>query len=251
MSLGWHVEMKAAELLVLQHIACEPPAAYEDELRERNISFVRVEVDEGEEIPNGQAFAGVIAMGGPMGAYDDAKHPWLAAEKKMIGAAVRNGLPFWGICLGAQLLAASLGARVYPGEQPEVGIEPVWRTRASNNDPVFSGAPKEFMTLQWHSDTFDLPSGAILLASSRAYQHQAFVWHRAYGLQFHLEVDATLAAQWGCVTEYAESLESLQGPGAVDGLVHDVEEHSQATVPLARQLFSAWLDQVVELPSAP
>ena len=115
-------------MLVLQHIGCEPPAAYEDELVDRGFALDRVRLDEGEALPDWRAYGGIVAMGGPMGAYDDELHPWLGPEKQLIADAVRAGKPYWGVCLGAQLLAASLGASVTPGESPEVGVFPVERT---------------------------------------------------------------------------------------------------------------------------
>jgi GMP synthase-like glutamine amidotransferase len=174
-------------LLVLQHIACEPPAAFEDELRARGLELERVELDEGEEPPDWRGFDGMIVMGGPMGAYEDDAHPWLAREKHMIREAAEAGHPIWGVCLGAQLLAAALGANVYPGDRgAEVGVLPVELTEAAAADPVFAGAPPSFVTLQWHGDTFDVPAGATLLASSPAYANQAFSYRNAYALQFHL-----------------------------------------------------------------
>ena len=104
-------------MLVLQHIDCEPPAAYGRELAERGIRCHTVELDAGEPLPDWRGYAAIIAMGGPMGAYDDQSLPWLAAEKRTIAQAVRSGMPFWGVCLGAQLLAASLGARVFPARR--------------------------------------------------------------------------------------------------------------------------------------
>ena len=99
-------------VLVLQHIACEPPGVYEDVLLERGASIHRVELDEGESLPDWRGFDAIVAMGGPMSVNDEDALPWLAAEKRAIGEAVRAGTPFWGVCLGVQLLAASLGARV-------------------------------------------------------------------------------------------------------------------------------------------
>jgi GMP synthase (glutamine-hydrolysing) len=234
-------------LLVIQHIACEPPAAYEDELREWDVELVRVEVDEGEPLPDWRGFAGIVAMGGPMGAYEDGAYDWLPREKELIASAVRAGMPFWGVCLGAQLLAASLGARVYPGERAEVGILPVVLTDAVAEDPVFAGAPASFPTLQWHGDTFDLPDGATLLAGSPAYPHQAFRVERAYGLQFHIEVSAALAAEWADVPAYAASLEALLGPGALPRLLAELEPAAQQMTTLARRLFARWLGSVVGL----
>ncbi len=145
-------------LLVLQHIACEPPAAFEDELRARGLDLVRVELDEGEPLPDWREFAAIVVMGGPMGAYEDAAHPWLDPEKRLLREAVEADVPVWGVCLGAQLLAAALGARVYKGDRPEVGLLPVELAPDASDDPVFGAAPRRFTTLQWHGDTFDLPS---------------------------------------------------------------------------------------------
>jgi GMP synthase (glutamine-hydrolysing) len=236
-------------LLVLQHIACEPPAAFEEELRSRGLELVRVELDEGEAIPERDDFAGIVVMGGPMGAYEEDEHPWLAEEKSYLREAVERDVPVWGVCLGAQLLAASLGARVYRGPEAEVGLLPVELTEAAADDPVFASAPPSFPTLQWHGDTFDLPDGATLLARSPAYRNQAFRVGRSYGLQFHVEVTPELAAQWGEVPAYAESLEAILGPGALDRLVADLAANADSTLPLARRLFGRWLELVVRVPA--
>jgi GMP synthase-like glutamine amidotransferase len=234
-------------LLVLQHIACEPPAAYEDELLDWGAQVHRVMVDEGDALPDWRAFQGIIAMGGPMGAYEDERLPWLVAEKRLIAEAVRAGTPYWGVCLGAQLLAASLGASVHAGPAPEVGILPVLTTREAEDDPVFSGMPVEFVALQWHGDTWDLPEGAVHLARSDAYEQQAFVFKRAYAIQFHLEVDGALATEWGEVPAYAESLQNIAGAGALPRLVDQIRDHERDTIELARRLFGAWLGRVVGL----
>lgn len=232
---------------MLQHIACEPPGAYEAELLEWGGEIIRVEVDEGERLPDWQRFDGIIAMGGPMGAYEDERFPWLAAEKRLIADAVRAEVPFWGCCLGAQLLAASLGASVHPGSAPEVGVLSVERTVAGAKDPVFSLAPREFMALQWHGDTFELPDGAVRLAGSQAYEQQAFSVHHAYGLQFHIEIDGSLARQWGTVPAYASSLEAIMGEGALPRLLEQIAAHERAMTQLARRLFAAWLEHIVGL----
>jgi GMP synthase (glutamine-hydrolysing) len=234
-------------LLVLQHIACEPPAAFEDELVSRGFGVTRVELDEGEPLPDWRDHPAIVVMGGPMGAYDEADHPWLVEEKRLLREAVEADTPVWGVCLGAQLLASALGARVYRGEEPEVGVLPVHLTSDAADDPVFGGAPSSFPTLQWHGDSFDLPEGAALLASSPAYPHQAFRVGRSYGLQFHIEVPLELATEWGDVPAYAQSLEATLGPGALDKLLADVKDHAEVTVPLARDLFGRWVADVVAL----
>jgi GMP synthase-like glutamine amidotransferase len=106
------------QVLVLQHIGCEPPGVYEDVLRERGATLVRVELDEGEALPGLDGIAAIVAMGGPMSVNDEQEHPWLVAEKRLIRDGVGAGIPFFGACLGVQLLASSLGARVTTGGVP-------------------------------------------------------------------------------------------------------------------------------------
>jgi GMP synthase (glutamine-hydrolysing) len=229
-------------VLVVQHISCEPPGAYEELLVEHGAAIHRVEIDEGQALPDWREIDAIVAMGGPMSVNDDEMLPWLRDEKRLIGEAVRAGTPFWGACLGVQLLAASLGARVYPGQAPEVGLLPVTLTDAAMADPVFAGLPRDLLTLQWHGDTFDLPDGAVLLAGSPAYPHQAFRWGaRAYGVQFHLEVSAEMARQWAAVPEYAEALERVQGTGALARLIAAVEAHEASLREHGRSLFARWL----------
>jgi GMP synthase-like glutamine amidotransferase len=227
------------DVLVLQHIACEPPGVYEDVLRERGATVHRVEVDAGEELPEWREFGAIVAMGGPMSANDDDVFPWLSDEKQLIGDAVRAGLPYWGVCLGVQLLAASLGARVYAGDEPEVGVLPVELTEEGRRDPVFSALPPSIPALQWHGDTFDLPDGAVRLAGSSAYPNQAFRFENAYGVQFHVEVSAAMAREWMDVPEYAAALDRTIGTenmlSAVDERVNEMLEHG-------RVLFERWLD---------
>jgi GMP synthase (glutamine-hydrolysing) len=231
--------------LVLQHIACEPPGVFEDVLRERDVELHRVELDEGELLPNWREYDAIIAMGGPMSATDDAELPWLVEEKRVIGDAVRAGTSFWGVCLGVQLLAASLGARVYPGPTPEVGLLPVALTDDAGADPVFAGASSELVTLQWHADTFDLPEGAVRLASSPAYENQAFRYGRAYGVQFHLEVSSEMAREWTEVPEYVASLERTLDRAEAPAFLAAIEERADVMRAEGRALFERWLDRVV------
>ena len=126
-------------VLVLQHIACEHPGVFSEVMRERGVEAVAVELDRGEPLPDWREFDAVLAMGGPMGAGDDDDHPWLAAEKRLVAEAVGAGLPFLGVCLGVQLLAAALGARVYEAERAEVGLLEVELTAEGRDDPLFAG----------------------------------------------------------------------------------------------------------------
>jgi GMP synthase-like glutamine amidotransferase len=231
-------------VLVLQHIACEPPGVFEDVLHERGAELHRVELDEGESLPDWRGFDAIVVMGGPMSVNDETELPWLAGEKRLIGDAVRAGKPFWGVCLGVQLLAASLGARVYAGSTPEVGLLPVELTLDGLVDPVFEGLAHEVLTLQWHGDTFDLPHDAVRLAGSPAYPNQAFRVHNAYGVQFHLEVSAEMAREWAEVPEYAASLERTLGADRAHVFLASIEEHADEMRGAGRRLFERWLDRV-------
>jgi GMP synthase-like glutamine amidotransferase len=237
-----------ATILVLQHADCEPPGVYEDELHDRGIALHRVLAGDGSELPDWREFDAIVAMGGAMGAGDEHEHPWLAPEKRLIAEAVRSGVPYWGVCLGAQLLAACLGAPVRRGPAPELGVLPVQLTAAAAADPVFADAPRRFATLQWHGDTYELPAGAIQLARSPLYEQQAFSLGRAYALQFHLEVDSQLAERWMRVPAYVQELEQLAGPGTPERMLEQVRSEEQRSVPLARALFGRWLERVARLP---
>ncbi|HEY3612840.1 MAG TPA: hypothetical protein VGK92_04005 [Gaiellales bacterium] len=230
-------------VLVLQHIACEPPGVFEDVLREREHELVRVELDEGEPLPGGE-FDAIVAMGGPMSVNDETEHPWLVGEKAAIASHVRAGRPFWGSCLGAQLLAAALGARVYAGPAPEVGVLGIELTAAGMTDPVLGALPAEIDTLQWHGDTFDLPAGGVLLASSPAYANQAYrVGPVAYAVQFHVEVTEAMGEEWADVPAYAEYADRVLGPGGSDQLLVEFRAGSPLMQVHARAVFEEWCDR--------
>jgi len=232
--------------LVLQHIACEPPGVFEDVLVERGAEIHRVELDEGERLPDWREFDLIVAMGGPMSVNDEDDHPWLVDEKRLIREAVEAGAGFWGACLGVQLLASSLGARVYAGEVPEVGVLPVTLTEEGRADPVMGGLPAELPTLQWHGDTFDLPDGAMLLAGSPAYPNQAFRYGRAaYGVQFHLEVKDEMAREWAEVPAYVDSLEKSLGAGSAPKLFEDFDRDAAGMRDMGRRMFERWVDVAV------
>ena len=181
-----------------------------------------------------------------MSVNDEAELPWLVGEKALIRDAVESGTPFWGACLGVQLLASSLGARVYAGETPEVGVLSVELTDEGRADPVFAGLPPQFPTLQWHGDTFDLPAGAVRLASSPAYPNQAFRYGpRAYGVQFHVEVSEAMAAEWGQIPEYVQYAQTTLGDGGIDRLLGDFSANRDAMLGHARTMFEAWVEHAV------
>jgi GMP synthase (glutamine-hydrolysing) len=230
-------------VLILQHIACEHPGVFSEVIAERGVDAHAVELDQGEPLPDWREFDAVVAMGGPMGAGDEREHPWLAAEKRWIGEAVVSGRPFLGVCLGVQLLAAALGARVYEASEPEVGLLDVELTPEGRDDPLFAGIHDPIVSLQWHGDTFDLPAGAVRLAGSPMVANQAFrAGARAYGVQFHLEVTGEMAREWGEIPAYRESLDRTLGERDGAAFIADIERRSDELHPPARRLFSNWLD---------
>jgi GMP synthase (glutamine-hydrolysing) len=233
-----------APILELRHIECEPPGAYLPILEKYGeLRTVRLWQEPVPEDP--RDYAAIIVMGGPMGANDGAALPWIGEEIAFLRRAVDADVAVWGVCLGAQLLAAALGARVYTGPQPEVGIVDVTLTADGAADPVWGVAHRRVRALQWHSDTFDLPAGSTLLASSSAYPQQVFRAGRSYGVQFHLEADGELAQQWLAVREYRTALESAIGADAVTDFAGAIAAAEDASKALAGRMIGRWLDLVI------
>ncbi len=171
---------------VLQHVPFEGPGSIAAWLtaRQEVVTTTRL-FEAGAVLPPVSAFDVLIVLGGPMSANDEAALPWLRPEKRLLRKAIRSGKAVLGICLGAQLMAAALGARVYPAQHKEIGWFPVQGCAPQGGGFVFPATAEVF---HWHGETFDLPDGAIHLARSTACPHQAFqIGQRAIGLQFHLE----------------------------------------------------------------
>lgn len=228
---------------VLQHISCEPPGFFSVLLRKHGIAVQTVELDEGDALPDWREVDMVLAMGGPMGVNDERDHPWLAAEKDWIAAAVRSGMPYLGVCLGAQLLAASLGAEVHAGPVPEVGVLPVVMTSDGRADPVFAALGEAIAALQWHGDTFGIPTGAVRLARSAAYPNQAFRFGDvAYAVQFHVEVTDSMLEQWQHVPAYQASADAVLGAGGFEGVARDFHSARTAMTHSAERMFTKWLE---------
>ncbi|HZS41544.1 MAG TPA: type 1 glutamine amidotransferase [Polyangia bacterium] len=184
-------------VLVLQHAEHEGPALVGEALRARGAALEIRRTDRGEAVPaSARGWDLVVAMGGAMAAWDDAAHPFLAGEARLLGEAARAGVAVLGVCLGAQLLARGLGARVYRGPRLELGLAPIALTAEGRADALL--APLDGRdVVHWHHDTFDLPAGAVRLASTADYPNQAFRFGaRAYGVQFHIELDRAARRAW-------------------------------------------------------
>ena len=172
----------------LQHVPFEGPAGIADWATRRGHTMTTTHLYAGEPLPNQAAFDWLVVMGGPMGVQDETDYTWLVPEKRFIGASIAVGKTVIGVCLGAQLIAETLGARVSRNPQKEIGWFPIELTEAGQSSPIFGFLPSVFQVYHWHGDTFDLPPGAVHLARSAACAQQAFLYDRhVLGLQCHLE----------------------------------------------------------------
>lgn len=172
----------------LQHVPFEALANIAVWAREKGYNVSRTMIFSDETLPPLDAFDWLIIMGGPMNIYEEDKYAWLAREKEFIKQAIAAQKIVLGICLGAQLIADVLGAKVYQGKYKEIGWFPLKLTPEAKKTTVFHNFPDKFIAFHWHGDTFDIPSGAIRVAESEACSNQAFVYNeRVVGLQFHLE----------------------------------------------------------------
>jgi GMP synthase (glutamine-hydrolysing) len=231
------------QALVIRHVAFEDLGSFEPVLAERGFRVRYAEAAAGLRDVDGLEPALVIVLGGPIGAYEDASYPFLRHELHLLERRLALGRPTLGICLGAQLIARALGARVYPGPRKEIGWGPLALTpegRRSQLDRLAGGGQP---VLHWHGDTFDLPAGAIRLASTSLYENQAFSWgHSALALQFHPEVTASGLERW--FVGHACELAATQDI-SVERLRDDTGRYAPELVRKGREFFSVWLDGLV------
>lgn len=195
---------------VLQHVLFEGLGSIEAWCARRGANVTYTRFFESAELPALADLDFIIAMGGPMSVNDEAQLPWLREEKHFIAAAIAGKKAVLGICLGAQLIASALGSRVYPGREQEIGWFPIFAEPTTSNTFAFPASAEVF---HWHGETFDLPPGAVLLASSAACQNQAFqLGERVIGLQCHLETTPASAAELldHCAGELQPSLRYVQ-----------------------------------------
>ncbi|MDT3700393.1 MAG: type 1 glutamine amidotransferase [Thermincola sp.] len=174
----------------LQHVPFEAPANIIKWAESHNHSITATRLYMNEQLPGLKDFDWLVVMGGPMNIYQIEEFPWLTKEKEFIRQAILANHVVLGICLGAQLIADVLGAKVYRNQHKEIGWFPITLTEVAKKSALCWDLPDSFTALHWHGDTFDLPPGALLMATSEACLNQAFLYKdRVLGLQFHLEVD--------------------------------------------------------------
>jgi GMP synthase-like glutamine amidotransferase len=181
--------MKKLSIHTLMHVPFEGLGCIEQWITRNGHSLNYTHFYENYQLPNADDIDWLIIMGGPMGVNDKDVYPWLAEEKACIRQAIDNGKTVIGICLGSQLIAEVLGAKVYPNKQKEIGWFDVKLSETAKIHPLFDGFEDKFPVFHWHGDTFDLPTGSIHLISSDVCLNQAFLYNDSVlGLQFHFEV---------------------------------------------------------------
>jgi GMP synthase (glutamine-hydrolysing) len=233
----------ARTAVAIRHVAFEDLGSFAGILARHRYDVRYVEAGGGLDGPDGTAPLEadlLIVLGGPIGAYDAGAYPFLEREINLLERRLAAGSPTLGICLGAQLMAMALGAAVYPGPAKEIGWSPLTLTEAGERSclRVFAGGVPS--VLHWHGDTFDLPEGAVRLASTPAYANQAFAWgDRALALQFHAEVTARGLEDWyiGHACEIGRTDHVCVARLRAEGI-----SRAEALREPARAMLSDWLD---------
>ena len=214
-------------------------------MRQDNIAWDAVELDEGESIPPLSGYDAVVSMGGPMDVWQEDEHPWLVREKEAIYDAVRvRKMPFLGVCLGHQLLAEALGGAVGKAQSPEVGMLDVELTADGQIHPLTRLLPGSFKTLQWHgAEVSSVPDDATVLMFSSLCAVQSFaVGDTALGIQFHVETGPHTIDEWNAVPEYEVALESTFGEGGATRLKLEAERYESSLNETARTLYRSWAE---------
>lgn len=188
------------KVLIIKNIPIEGPGTIEDYLKQHGIEYLIKDFSKGELVRSSAEFTHLVVMGGPMAVYEMDRYNYLKDEANLIEDFIRKGKAVMGVCLGAQMLAHVLGARVYFGGAKEIGWYKVDLTEEGLHDPAVKeleiGDTRKAEVFQWHGDTFDLPEGSVRLASSEVYQNQAFRYGKSYALQFHIEVTPAIIREW-------------------------------------------------------
>jgi GMP synthase (glutamine-hydrolysing) len=231
------------KLLILQHVAHEllgtlNPLLKKSGFRIRYVNFAR----HPDAQPSLDGYDGVVLLGGPMSVNDMHQLPHLVTEMKLIEQAMARDLPVLGICLGAQLIAKTLGASVYPNQEKEIGWYDVSPTNHAESDPLLSAFQETEKIFQWHGETFEIPNSGLHLAFSSLCANQAFRYGtNVYGLQFHLEVDEPMIHRWLRVAENKREIVSLDGKIDPEWIQQETPQHIGRLNHLSERVFGEFI----------
>jgi GMP synthase (glutamine-hydrolysing) len=232
-----------AKIYVLQHHPVENLGTMADALEGSALAWQYIRVNDGQPVPASMKNAGgLIVMGGPMGVYQTDRYPWLRDEMRLIEDAIKSDLPVLGVCLGAQILAAALGAKVDRNPNgKEIGWHPIRLSDSAKDDRLMRDLPAAMTPFHWHGDIFDLPPGAVSLASSDKTPCQAFRHgDKTYGFQFHFE--ATRESVEAMAAAFAKELVRENIPA--DTMIAQADEFLPRLTTIADTVFTRWASPI-------
>jgi GMP synthase-like glutamine amidotransferase len=235
----------AGKVLYIQPISCEGPGIIE-ETRPKETQAVVIRPVIGHPIPtNAGEYAALIILGGPMGVYETEEYPWISDLLQLLRQAIDQQIPTLGICFGSQALAAAAGAVVKPTGYQEIGWYPIKLTEEGTRDSLLGDLPSPLQVFHWHGDRWELPSGAIHLASSEKCDHQAFrLGEKVYGFQCHLEISAETPPMWA--EAYLEDLKKHPDVPGPQQIAEQSAQYGPLLEPWSRQLFSRFWEMTIK-----
>lgn len=239
------------KVLVFQHVAHELLGTLNPLLKEAGFRIKYINFGRHPDIrPTLDGYDGLVILGGPMNCDQVNLYPFLAHEVKLIQQAFKQNMPILGICLGAQLMARALGAKVTQNSHKEIGWYPLALTQQAKKDSLFKELDSLTHVFQWHGDTFEIPEGAIYLGSSPLCKNQAFCFNKnAYALQFHLEVDEAMILRWLKVPDNRKEIEFMGCEVNPEVIANDTKKYIGDLARVGLKLFKEWMKLFGELQS--